>query len=158
MKSKLKFIIPALLVVVFGGLKMTVLKAAPVDVKPPNVKGEVYVIPTPFLVNIEGGRFAKVSVGLIFEEGHSAIPHAGVGTEVQAASAAAPPPPPEGYGVLPQEALVRSIITDVLTGVAADKLASSDGREKLAEKIVKRLHKETDTHVHEVFFIDVVVQ
>lgn len=158
MKSKLKFIIP-ILVVVLLGLKMTVLKAAPVKVKPPNVHGEVYVIPTPFLLNIEGGKFAKISVGLIFEEGHGSAPAvAAITPEVQAASAAPAPKPPDGYGVLAQEALVRSIVTDVVTGVSAEKLTSSEGREKLGKKIVKRLHKETDTHVHEVFFIDVVVQ
>lgn len=157
MKSKLKFIVP-IVVLALVGLKMTVLKAAPVKVKPPNVKGEVYVIPTPFLLNIEGGKFAKISVGLIFEKGHSAVPHAGVAPEVQAASAEAAPKPPDGYGVLPQEALVRSIVTDVVTGVSAEMLTSAEGREKLGKRIVKRLHHETDTHVEEVFFIDVVVQ
>lgn len=162
MKSKLKFIIPILLLVVGAGLKMTVLKAAPVKVKPPNVKGEVYVIPTPFLLNIEGGKFAKISVGLVFEEGYSALGHAAAAVsapEVRAASAEAPAPkPPDGYGVLPQEALVRSIVTDVVTGVSTQMLTTSEGREKLAKRIVKRLHKETDTHVEDVFFIDVVVQ
>jgi len=158
MKSKLKFIIP-IVVVVLLGLKMTVLKAAPVKVKPPNVHGEVYVIPTPFLLNIEGGKFAKISVGLIFEEGYSSVPVAAAGApEVQAAMAKPVAKPPDGYGVLAQEALVRSIVTDVLTGVSAEKLTSSEGREKLGKKIAKRLKKETDTHVEEVFFIDVVVQ
>jgi|GEM_PF-500712 len=161
MKSKLKFIVP-IIVLALVGLKMTVLKAAPVKVEPPNVKGEVYVIPTPFLLNIEGGKFAKISVGLIFEKGHSALGEAAASVgapAVQAASAeAAPVKPPDGYGVLPQEALVRSIVTDVVTGVPASMLTSAEGRQKLGKRIVKRLHHETDTHVAEVFFIDVVVQ
>ena len=74
------------------------------------------------------------------------------------AAEAAAPKPPDGYGLLTQEALVRSIVTDVVTGVSAEMLTSAEGREKLGKRIVKRLHKETDTHVEEVFFIDVVVQ
>jgi len=72
------------------------------------VDGHVYVLPRDFLVNLNGGRYAKVSVALVLEHGGAAE----AGAEGEGAGAE----PPEGYGPLPQEALVRTIVTDALTG------------------------------------------
>lgn len=157
MKSKLKFIIPVVIIALAGVYKF-VLAKPPAKGAEPNVKGEIYVLPTDFLVNLSSGQFAKFSVAIVFEEGHSAIPHAGSAPAVHAASPAAAPEPPEGYGVLAQEALVRAIITDVVTGETAEHLKSSEGREKIYKRILKRLKKETDVHAHEIYFTDVVVQ
>ncbi len=155
--KNIKIIIPVVLLALAGVYKF-VLAKPPAKAEEPNVKGEIYVLPTDFLVNLSGGQFAKFSVAIVFAEGHSAIPHAEVAApEVQAASAAAPEPP-EGYGVLTQEPLVRAIITDVVTGETAEHLKSSEGREKIYKKILKRLKKETDVYAHEIYFTDVVVQ
>jgi flagellar basal body-associated protein FliL len=155
--KNIKIIIPVVLLALAGVYKF-VLAKPPAKAEEPNVKGEIYVLPTDFLVNLSGGQFAKFSVAIVFAEGHSAIPHAEVAApEVHAASAAAPEPP-EGYGVLTQEPLVRAIITDVVTGETAEHLKSSEGREKIYKKILKRLKKETDVHAHEIYFTDVVVQ
>ena len=59
-----------------------------------------------FLVTLAEGRYAKLSVGLVLP--HDALaPEGAEGAEAK---------PPEGYGPLAQEALVRAIVTDPLTG------------------------------------------
>ena len=66
--------------------------------------------------------------------------------------------PPTGYGVLPQEAVVRDIVTDVVTDSSAKDLTSRKGRESIKTKILKRLKAQTDVKVHEVLLTDVAVQ
>ena len=82
MKGKLKFIIPIVLLLVVGGVYKFVL-AKPAAVPKPKVEGEVYVLPKDFLVNLTDGKFAKLGVGLVFDEGFPAAP-----------AAARPRPPP----------------------------------------------------------------
>ena len=150
MKSKLKIIIPVLLVVVLGGVyKFVLSKPAPA----PKVKvaGEVYVLPKEFLVNLTDGRFARLGVALVMEPGaHTAAAAGGHG--------AAPAAPPEGYGVMPQEAIVRDIVTDTVTAASGSELTSAKGRKHLKHEVLKRIHKETDVHAEDVLFTDVAVQ
>jgi flagellar basal body-associated protein FliL len=149
MKGKLKFIIPIVLLLVVGGVYKFVL-AKPAVVPKAKVEGEVYVLPKDFLVNLSDGKFAKLGVGLVFDEGFLAAPIAG-GHEAAAA-------PPTGYGVLAQEAVVRDIVTDVVTDESAHDLTSRKGREEIKTKILKRLKAQTDVKVHEVLLTDVAVQ
>lgn len=149
MKSKLKFIIPIVLIASFGGYKFGFAKEAP-KAPEPKVHGEVYVLAKDFLVNLEGGRFAKLGVALIIEHGTAAPPADG--------AHAAPAEPVEGYGTLPQEALVRDIITDVLTDSEAEDLTSRAGRHEVKDRIVKTIKKGTDVHIEDVLFTDVAVQ
>src|SRR4051812_15435157 len=102
MKKKLMIALPVLLLVLGGAYKFK-FAASGAEAKP-KVDGEVYVLPRDFLINLSDGRFVKLNVALVIEEG-SALP-AGGG---EAASA-----PPEGFGTLPQEAVVRDIITNTL--------------------------------------------
>ena len=148
MKSKLKFIIPIVLVVFGGTYKFVLAKPAPVV--EPKVHGEPYVLTKDFLVNLADGQFAKLGVGLVIEHG-TAVPAAAGGH-------GAAPKPPEGYGTLPQEALVRDIVTDTLTGVDGEDLTDAHGREALKKKIKKRIKSTTDVEIHEVLFTDVSVQ
>jgi flagellar protein FliL len=148
MKSKLKIILPLTLLILGGTYKFVLAKPAP---EPHHkIKGEVYVLPKDFLINLSGGRFAKLGVALVLAEGFSAAPAAG-GHEAAAA-------PPEGYGTLPQEPVVRSIVTDELTDAPASKLTSAAGREKLQKLILRRLENQTDVKVDDVLFTDVAVQ
>ena len=149
MKSKLKIILPLTLLILGGTYKFVLAKPAPGP--PHKIKGEVYVLPKDFLVNLSGGRFAKLGVALVLAEGFSAAPAGGHGEGGGAA-------PPEGYGTLPQEAVVRSIITDELTDAPATKLTSATGRERLQKLILKRLDTQTDVKVDDVLFTDVAVQ
>jgi flagellar FliL protein len=148
MKSKLKIIVPVVLLVLGGVYKFVLAKPAPGP--PHKIHGEVYVLPKDFLLNIKGGRFAKLGVALVFKEGFTAAP-AGGGHEAAAA-------PPEGYGVLSQEPVVRSIVTDVVTNSRMEDLTSKKGRTHITEDILKRLGRETDVKVDEVLLTDVAVQ
>lgn len=148
MKSKLKIIIPLALVLVLGGVYKFVL-AKPAPAEKLKVEGTVYVLQKEFLVNTTDGRFARVAVALVMEpEGGSAVHPA----------AAAAPAPPEGYGTLPQEALVRDIVTDTLSAASGDQLISPKGRKDLKAEILHQIKKRTDVHAAEVLFTDVAVQ
>jgi flagellar basal body-associated protein FliL len=148
MKSKLKIIIPVLLIALGGVYKFVLAK--PAATAKPKVDGEVYVMPKDFLVNLADGRFAKVDVGFIFKHGFAAAP-AGGGSEAAAK-------PPDGYGDLAQEAVVRDIVTDTITGSTAQDLTSRKGRERLKDQIRTRILKSTDVKVADVLFMDVAVQ
>ena len=147
MKSKLKFIIPIVLVLLGATYKFVLAKPGPTT--KPKVDGEVYVLPKDFLINLADGKFAKLGVGLVFDEGFTAAP-------AKAAEGGATAP--DGYGVLTQEAVVRDIVTDVVTDESADELTSRKGREDIKAKILKRLLKQTDVKVHEVLLTDIAVQ
>ena len=116
MKGKLKFIVPVVLLLVLGGVYKFVLAKPAAEAKP-KVAGEVYVLPKDFLINLTDGKFAKLGVGLVFDEGFAAAPAGG--------GARAAPRRPTGYGVLPQEAVVRDIVTDVVTDASADALPAA---------------------------------
>ena len=147
MKSKLKFIVPLALVAALGAYKFALAKPKPAP--KPKIAGEVYIMPKDFLINLKGGRFAKLDVALILKEGYVAAPAAG------GEGAAAPP---TGYGGMPQEAVIRSIITDALTDSSAAKLQKEKSRRKLQESILKTIHAETDVKVDDVLFTDVAIQ
>ena len=149
MKSKLKFIVPLALLLVVGGVYKFVL-AKPAPLPETKVAGEVYVLPKEFLVNLADGRYAKLGVGLVMAHGETAAPAAG--------GHAAAAEPPEGYGALPQEALVRDIVTDEITDVSAAELTSGKGRRELKKHILEKLHADTDVHADDVLFTDVTVQ
>jgi flagellar FliL protein len=146
MKGKLKFILPLVALLVLGvGYKTVLAKSAPAP--KPKVHGQLYVIPKEFLVNLADQRYAKLTVALV-------LPHdeVVVGTEGHGAA------PPEGWGTLPQEALIRTLVTETLTGADADKLIEEKGRERLKRKLLREIKKHTDVHAEEVLFTDVAVQ
>jgi len=145
MKKKLMILVPVLLLVLGGAYKFALAKPAPVHKK---IDGEVYVLPKDFLINLKDGRFAKLNVALVLKEGALAP----AGGEAEGAA------PPEGYGALPQEAAVRDIVTNVITGSTGARLISRQGRVKLKKKILRTILKETDVKAEDVLFTDVAVQ
>ena len=148
MKKKLMILLPVLLLGVGGAYKFALAKPAPAP--KPKVDGEVYVLPKDFMINLADGQFAKLSVGLVLSPGElAAAAGGGHGGATK---------PPEGYGALPQEPLVRDIITDVLTSGDPDALINGKGRRKLKKKILQSIHKKTDVHAEQVLFTDVAVQ
>src|ERR671929_2067518 len=76
MKSKLKFIVPILLIAV-GGVYKFVLAKPSAPAPKPKVDGQVYVLPKEFLINLAGGRFAKLSVGLVLDHTQSIVAEGG---------------------------------------------------------------------------------
>jgi len=132
-----------------GGAYKTVLAGPKVKPKKPNVEGTLYVMQKEFLVNLADERYAKVSAALLLNpKDHSTAAAGGHGA----------PTPPEGYGAMTQEAVIRSIITDVFTGLPAEELEDSKKREKLRKEILHRIHEESDVHADDVLFPDLTVQ
>jgi flagellar basal body-associated protein FliL len=142
MKGKLKFILPVLLLVLAGGGAYKFVLSGDGSAKkapPPKVAGELLALAPDFTVNLDGGHYGKVSVALELEGG---LP--------KAAEGAAP--------TLKENAVVRSIVTDDLTGLTTDELIQRQTRAKLLDNILKDLQSQTDEQVTHVFFTDVVVQ
>ena len=148
MKKKLLIVIPIVLVVLGGAYKFVLAKPKEAEAKP-KVEGTVYVLGKEFLVNLADDRFAKLTVGLLLD------PH-DTSTVAEGGHEAATPP--EGFGAMPQEAVVRDIITDEITGARADQLVDGEAREKLKKDVARKINKHTDVHVEEVLFTDVTVQ
>ena len=146
MNRKLKILIPVLLLVALGGVYKLVLAKPKAEAKP-KVEGHVYVLPREFLVNLADERFAKLNVALVLAGGE----------EIEASGEAAHTPP-EGFGSLPQEAVVRDLVTDTLTDANADQLVQRAGRQGLKRKLVREIGAHTDVEVEEVLFTDVAVQ
>jgi flagellar basal body-associated protein FliL len=142
-KGKLKIILPLTLLLVLGGLYKVVL-AKPTEAHH-KVDGQVYVLPKEFLLNLSGNHFVKLNVGLVLAEG--SVPTEAEGT-----------PPPDGFGPLPQEAVVRDVITDTITDTSSEQLVSRKGRNALKAKLLKSLRARTDVKVKDVLFTDVAVQ
>jgi flagellar FliL protein len=143
-KGKLKIIVPLALLIVMGGLYKVVLAKPAEEHK--KVDGQVYVLPKEFLLNLQGNHFVKLNVGLVLAEGE--VPTGASGGT----------PPPDGFGPLPQEAVVRDVITDTITVTSAEGLVSRKGRNALKARILKSLRRRTDVKVNDVLFTDVAVQ
>lgn len=142
MSKKLIIIVAAVLVAVGGVYKFVLAGSAEAEGKP-KIDGAVYVLPKEFLVNLADGRYAKLTVALIVAE----IPEAH-GEES----------PPEGYGAMPEEGVVRGIVTDVVGETTATRLSSAKGRERVRARLLRELKRATDLEVHEVVFPDITVQ
>ena len=144
-----KIIMAVVALVVVGGAYKFVLAKPKAAAKKPNVEGTLYVLQKEFLFNLAGERYAKVTAALLLNpKDHSAVAAGGHGAAV----------PPEGYGAMTQEAIVRAIVTDELTGKPADELEDAKKRDKVREHIVERIHKETDVHADDILFPDLTVQ
>lgn len=148
MKRK-KILIP-LLVVLIAALAAKFVLAKPAPEVHHKIDGTVYVLPKEFLVNLSDGRYAKVNVALVLD--HSQPTAAAAGGHEAAAE------PPEGFGTLEQEAVVRDVVTDVLTGQSGDELIDRRGREQVKDEILREIRARTDVRVHEVLLPDVAVQ
>jgi flagellar FliL protein len=150
MKSKLKFIIPLAVLILLGGVYKFALAKPPVEEKH-KIEGTIYVLPKEFVVNLDDGRYAKFNVAMVLDHSQATAPPAAGGHEAAAA-------PPEGYGTLEQEAVVRDIITDEVSGATADDLVKRKLRSRLKKRILKQLLGHTDVKVEEVLLTDIAVQ
>jgi flagellar FliL protein len=146
-KGKSKIVVPLVLLLLLGGAYTTVLAKPKAEPKP-KVHGVVYVLPKEFTLNTADDRYAKLWVALV-------LPHE---EAAHLAEAGHGPKPPEGFGPLPQEALVRALVTDTVNGADGDELVSAKGREHLQEDLLKSIKKHTDVHAEHVLFTDVAVQ
>jgi flagellar FliL protein len=129
-----------LLLVVLGGVYKVMLAPKPKPVVK-KVEGGLVSVGDPFTVNLAGGHYGRVSVALLVDE--TALP---VAAEGAAATS------------LPQNDVIRSIITDTLTGVDQERLINRNQRHELLAGLVKDLKKSTDEPVKEVLITDLAVQ
>ena len=148
MKGKMKLILPLVLLIVGvgGGYKFALAK--PAKAPKPKVEGTVYVLGREFLVNLSDGRYAKFTAALVLDPKD----------ESAAATAAEGTKPPEGFGAMPQEAVVRSVINDDVSDVSARDVDSEAGREQVRKQILADLKKKTDIKADDIVFTDFVVQ
>jgi len=135
--KKVMFVLPVVLLLVAFLAYSMFLKPKPVPVKK-KIAGTVVPLQKEFLVNLAGGRYAKISVALVMEGA------AGGGHEAAAG--------------LPQEAAVRAVVTDELTGLPADNLVHREARHRVVEDIKKGIQKHTDEEVGDVLLTDITVQ
>ena len=151
--DELKILLPVLLIVLGGVYKFVLAKPAPAP--KPKIAGEVYVMPKDFLINLKGGRFAKLNVGA----GPQARATSAAGTAAGGGTRRRPRRP-TGYGMLPAGGgRSAAIITDTLTDQPAARLhAREDARQGSRPTILKRIHHETDVEVDDVLFTDIAIQ
>jgi flagellar FliL protein len=145
MKKKILIILPLLLL---GGGYVAKAKLMPPKMVPHKVAGEIYVLPKQFMLNLQDGHYATLTVALELAPG-------------QADGATAESGPPAAgvtVGTLPEEALIRSIVTNLITNQTSNALVSSGGREGLQQNILTQIKTSTDVKVKHVFFTDVAVQ
>ena len=146
MTKKKKIIIIAVVVLLGGGY------VAKGFVMPPpkntdKIKGTLYLMPKEFLVNLADGRYGKIDVALLLAPGQSN------GATAEAASGNS-----GEVGTLPEEAMIRDLIVNILTNQNSAALTDAGQREKLKHKILAAILSTTDVKVSDVLFTDVAVQ
>jgi len=146
LKNKKIMLAVALPVLLLAAYTMTKPKTPAPKMK---IQGTIYQMPQSFLLNLSDGRYAKVTVALELAPGQSSG---------AAAGAAASSGGESGPGTLPEEAIVREIITDSITNQSGETLISAPGRLKVRHQILAAIKKQTDVKVEQVLFPDLTVQ
>lgn len=143
LKNKKIMLAAALPILLFAGYTMT----KPKPVVKTKIKGTIYVMPQSFLLNLSDGRFVKLSVALELAPGQSDGATAGAASSSES-----------GPGTLPEEPLVREIVTNTVTNMSGEALVAASGRKAVREKILAAIAKETDVKVQSVLFPELTVQ
>jgi flagellar basal body-associated protein FliL len=145
LKNK-KLMLAVALPILILGVGYTMTKPKPVNKD--KIKGTIYVMPAPFLLNLQQGRFAKLTVALELapgqSDGASATAVAGSGENA--------------VGTLPEEPLVREIVTDAVTNQNGESLVTTQGRNAVKHHILQTIDAQTDVKVEAVLFPDLTVQ
>ncbi|HEX4438291.1 MAG TPA: flagellar basal body-associated FliL family protein [Solirubrobacteraceae bacterium] len=145
---KNKKVLAALLIPIVGFMGYTMTKPKPV-VKT-KIKGTIYVMPQPFLLNLSDGRYVKLSVALLLAPGQSDGAEAGEGASSSGTEG--------GPGTLPEEPLVREIVTNSVTNQSGEDLVGTGSRKAIKQKILAAITKETDVKVSAVLMPELTVQ
>jgi flagellar FliL protein len=145
LKNKKVMLAIALPLVLFAGYTMTKHKPVPKE----KVKGAIYLMPKEFLLNLHDGRYGKVAVALDLAPGQSDGATAGASSSGSGENAA---------GTLPEEPMVREIVTSVISGQEGPTLESDSGRRSIQKEIAAEIRKQTDVKVESVLIPDFTVQ
>jgi flagellar basal body-associated protein FliL len=145
LKNKKLMLAVALPILLLGvGYKMS----RPKPVNKDKIKGTIYVMPAPFLLNLTDGRYARITVGLELAPGQSD----GASASTAASSGE------NAVGTLPEEPLVREIVTNVVTNQNGETLVTNQGRNAVKHQILEDILKQTDVKIEAVLFPDLTVQ
>lgn len=146
MKKKILIILPILLL---GGGYVAKGKLMPPKVVKPKLAGQIYILPKQFMCNLQDGHYATLTVALELAAGQS---------DGATAADAGGPATGATVGTLPEEAVIRSIITNAITNDTSNALVTGTGRSNLQSQILSQIKTETDVKVDQLFFTDVAVQ
>ncbi len=130
----------ALPILLFGGYTMS----KPKPVVKTKIKGTIYVLPQTFLLNLNDGRYAKLTVALQLAPGQS---DGAVAGSERSGGEGSP-------GTLPEEPLVREIVTDTVTNQNGDTLVSQQGRHNVQREVLHEIEQRTDVKTEAVLFPD----
>jgi flagellar basal body-associated protein FliL len=144
--SKKKLVIGIVALVLVGGVGYTMTK--PKKVVKLKVTGTLYIMPQSFLLNLSEGHYAKLAVGLQLAPDQSDGASASSGSSSGSESA----------GTLPEEPLVREIVTNSVTGQSGSTLISDSGRDAIKQQILTNIRSQTDLKVTAVLFPEITVQ
>jgi flagellar basal body-associated protein FliL len=145
--SKKKLLIPIVLIVALGAAH--VVMAKPQKAVKLKIQGTIYVMPQSFLLNLSEGHYAKLSVALDLAPGQS---------DGASATAGASSGSGESAGTLPEEPVVREIVTNAVTGQSGSTLVDSHGRSTIKHQILNAIRHQTDVKVEAVLFPELTVQ
>jgi flagellar basal body-associated protein FliL len=145
--SKKKLLIPIVLLVLGVGAAHTLAKP-PKAVKL-KIQGTLYVMPQSFLLNLSEGHYAKLSVALDLAPGQSTGASAAGGSSSGSG---------ESAGTLPEEPVIREIVTNAVTGQSGSTLIAAGGRSAIKHQILMAIRHQTDVKVESVLFPEVTVQ
>ena len=143
LKNKKVMLAAALPILLFAGYTMS----KPKPVVKEKIKGTIYVMPQSFLLNLSDGRYAKLTVALQLAPGQS-----------DGRLSRGRPLSSEGPGTLPEEALVREIVTNTVTNESGEALVAGPSRRATRQKILLEIRKDTDVKLEAVLFPDLTVQ
>jgi flagellar basal body-associated protein FliL len=144
LKNKKIMVAVALPLVLLVGYTMT----KPKPVNKDKIKGTIYVLPQAFLLNLSDGRYVKLTVALELAPGQSDGATAGEASSSSESAA----------GTLPEEPVVREIVTNTVTNESGEQLVGTSSRRAIRQKILLAIEKQTDVKVDAVLFPDLTVQ
>jgi flagellar FliL protein len=137
-----------ILVVVLVGAFAAYSMAAPRPVVKDKIQGTIYQFPQSFLLNLNDGHYAKLTLALILAPGQSDGASAAGGSSGGS----------EGAGTLPEEAVIRDIVTNLMTDESSGELTNESGRRAVKRQILAAIRQQTDIKVQQVLFPDLTVQ
>ncbi len=145
LKNKKIMLAIALPILLFGAYTMTKHKPVPKE----KIKGTIYVMPKEFLLNLRDGRYAKLSIALDLAPGQSDGATADSGGSGNGETPA---------GTLPEEPIVREIVTNLITNQTGEALITASGRRDIRRQIAAAIRQQTDVKVEAVLIPDMTVQ
>jgi flagellar basal body-associated protein FliL len=145
--TKKKLIIILVVVLAAGGFAAKTFLLPKPAVAKQKIEGTIYVLPKGFTFNLTDGRYATMTAGLVLAPG-----------QTDGASATAATDSSSAVGTLPEEAVIRDIITNTVTDKSSQALISAAGRAELKHEILATIRRKTDVKVSDILFTDVAVQ